>query len=103
MTSIAPATINRRYGKAEEAVLAEVRARTGIENPVVWISAFQELCMEVLRDSPTSVSTADIANRLKTSRVAVVSAIRSLERKGLARSHRWPNDQWAALYWFIPR
>ncbi|WP_096507960.1 HTH domain-containing protein [Burkholderia sp. IDO3] len=89
--------------KSAEAAVAQMRARTGIENPVVWVSDFQERCIEVLSDATTSVSTADLAVRLNTSRVAIVSAMRSLERKGLAGSHRWPNDQWAALYWFIRR
>lgn len=66
------------------------------------ISAFQQRCIDRLKVARTSMSTNDLAHRLRTSRVAVVSAMRSLERRGLAGSHRWPpHDQWAALYWFL--
>lgn len=65
-------------------------------------SVFQVRCIALLAAAPSSVSTNDLAHRLKTSRVAVVSALRSLERHGLAGSHRCPpNDQWAALFWFL--
>lgn len=65
-------------------------------------TAFQVRCIVLLTVARGSVSTSDIAHRLKTSRVAVVSAMRSLERHGLAGSHRSPpNDQWAALFWFL--
>jgi len=65
------------------------------------ITPFQQRCIDFLNRSNTSRSTADMAHCLKTSNVAIVSSMRSLERKGLAGSHRWPNDQWAALYWFL--
>ncbi|MCW3587371.1 helix-turn-helix domain-containing protein [Burkholderia cenocepacia] len=66
------------------------------------ISAFQQRCIDKLKVASMSMSTNDLAHRLRTSRVAVASAMRSLERRGLAGSHRWPpHDQWAALYWFL--
>ncbi|WP_321907856.1 hypothetical protein [Burkholderia cepacia] len=65
-------------------------------------TVFQARCIALLAAAPSSVSTNDLAHSLKTSRVAVVSAMRSPERHGLAGSHRWPPiDQWAALFWFL--
>jgi hypothetical protein len=65
------------------------------------VTEFQQRCIDKIKPAPNaSDSTASLAVRLKTSRVAVVSAMRALERKGLAVSYRWPpNDQWASLYW----
>ena len=44
-------------------------------------------------------STAELATRLRTSRVAVVSSGRALERAGRAVSWRHGDDQWAVLMW----
>ena len=92
---------NKVLGSANEA-LDEVPVTAEPKNPLVPLTEFQERCIAALKKSSNSVSTNDLAARLRTSRVAVVSAMRALERKGLAGSHRWPpHDQWAALYWFL--
>ncbi|MFM0608733.1 MarR family transcriptional regulator [Paraburkholderia sediminicola] len=74
-----------------------------LSGPALDVSEFQQRCIDTIRKHPqSSVSTNELADRLRTSRVAVTSAMRALERKGLAGSLRWPhNDQWASLYWFL--
>lgn len=65
------------------------------------ITKFQTRCAEavVRHGSNGSISTTALARRLRTSRLAVVSAMRSLERKGLASSFRFGRDEHASLFW----
>jgi DNA-binding MarR family transcriptional regulator len=68
------------------------------------VTDFQNRCMKSLvqNDGPGTTSTARLAGRLATSNVAITSAMRSLERKGLVRGVYWPeNSRWAALYWHL--
>ena len=46
-------------------------------------------------------STTDLAYRLKTSRLAVVSGMRALQRAGRVVAFRNGRDQWAALTWGV--
>lgn len=48
-----------------------------------------------------SMSTTELAWRANTSRLAVWSAMRSLEAKKLAGYFRHGNDQWAASHWWV--
>jgi hypothetical protein len=48
-----------------------------------------------------SMSTTELAWRNKTSRLAVWSAMRSLEAQGRAGYFRSGDDQWAASMWFV--
>lgn len=68
------------------------------------MTPFQQRCLEALRKAPNGIaSTVGLADRLRTSNVAVVSAMRSLERQGKAGSMRSDDSQWAALLWFERR
>lgn len=58
--------------------------------------------LERLKKCPNSMeSTTYLAAKLKTSRVAVVSAGRALERAGLVCSFRSDNSEWASLKWAV--
>lgn len=68
------------------------------------VTDFQKRCAEVIRTKAVnqSMTVTELAWRLKTSRLAVTSAMRSLESKGLAGSFRGGNgDRWSGLYWFL--
>jgi hypothetical protein len=63
-------------------------------------TAFQLRLMALLAKLPNQHgSTSELAVRLGTSRVAVVSACRSLERAGWALTFRSGSDRWAAQMW----
>lgn len=63
---------------------------------------FQKKMLAVLgRRVNSTESTTCLAHFLKSSRLAVVSAGRALERKGLVCSFRSDNSQWAALMWAL--
>jgi biotin operon repressor len=67
-------------------------------------SEFQARLLAQLAKRPNSIeSTAVLAVLLGTSRLAVVSAARSLERKGRLVSFRSDGSQWASLMWSIRR
>ncbi len=68
------------------------------------LTAFQAQLIAVLRKcANTTEGTTYLAVRLRTSRPAVVSAGRALERQGLLCSFRSDNSQWAALKWALTR
>jgi hypothetical protein len=68
------------------------------------VTPFQQRCLEALRKAPNGIeSTVRLADRLRSSNVAVVSAMRALERQGKAGSMRSDDSQWAALLWFERR
>lgn len=67
-------------------------------------SAFQVRIREVIRKHELngSVSLTEISVRLKASRLAVNSALRAMERRGLAGYFRSPpGDQWSAQMWYL--
>jgi hypothetical protein len=64
------------------------------------VSEFQDKFMMVLDSMPNRIaSTNEMSWKMKTSYVAIVSAGRALERKGLVHTFRSDNSQWAALMW----
>jgi DNA-binding MarR family transcriptional regulator len=64
------------------------------------LTAFQERMIEVIDKRPNRMaSTSELAERLRTSRLAVTSAGRSLEAAGHVVSFRSGRDQWAVLMW----
>jgi len=66
------------------------------------MTPFQVRCCTAIRKAPNGIiSTVYLADVVKSSNVAVVSAMRSLERQNLAGSMRSDNSQWAALLWFL--
>lgn len=68
------------------------------------MTEFQTRMLERLKSCPNGMeNTTYLAAVLKTSRVAVVSAGRALERAGLVCSFRSDNTQWAALKWAVAR
>lgn len=68
------------------------------------LTPFQLKLIAALRRCANSTeSTTHLAARLKTSRPAVASAGRALERKGLLCSFRSDNSQWAVLKWALTR
>lgn len=63
---------------------------------------FQHRLLERLARCANGIeSTTMLAAKLGTSRPAVVSAARALERKGLVCSFRSDDSQWAALMWAV--
>lgn len=68
------------------------------------MTEFQARMLDRLKRCPNGIeSTTYLAAGLKTSRVAVVSAGRALERAGLVCSLRSDDSQWAALKWAVTR
>lgn len=68
------------------------------------LTEFQTRLIETLGKCANSIeSTTELAARLKSNRLAVVSAGRALERKGLVCSFRSDNSQWAVLKWALTR
>ena len=67
------------------------------------MTPFQERCCAYILRQPCGwpATVTDMAAALKTSRLAVSSAMRSLESQGLAGSTRTGSDQWAAQVWFL--
>lgn len=60
----------------------------------------QTRAVSILKRSPNqTASCSQLAVRLKISRVAVASSMRSLERLELVSRFRGGNDQWAPLCW----
>lgn len=67
-------------------------------------TAFQErLLARLARCANGAESTTYLAAKLGTSRVAVVSAARALERAGLVVSFRSDDSPWASLRWAVCR
>lgn len=58
-----------------------------------------KLLARLARCANSIESTTELANKLNTSRVAVVSAGRALERAGMVCSFRSDKSEWAALMW----
>lgn len=86
----------RHMLRAHDIALAEVA--------LAELSPFQAQLIAALRKCANSTeSTTRLAARLNSSRPAVVSAGRALERKGLLCSFRSDNSQWAALKWALTR
>ncbi|RQR65507.1 hypothetical protein DIE18_03400 [Burkholderia sp. Bp9125] len=71
----------------------------------VEITPFQRLCVDALRKEPNGIaSTSAILSRLhRSARIAVSSAMRGLERKGLAQSFPSDNSEWAVTLWALTR
>lgn len=68
------------------------------------MTEFQQRFLECLARYPNGqASTTQLANRLCTSRVAVVSAGRALERAGRVLAYRSDDSRWASLNWAILR
>jgi biotin operon repressor len=68
------------------------------------ITEFQTRFLAKLEKCANGIeSTTYLADKLGTSRVAVVSAGRALERAGLVMSFRSDNSQWASLKWAVRR
>ncbi len=69
------------------------------------MTEFQQKCVAVIRkhgDGRGGVAVTEIAGRLRTSCLAVSSAMRSLERQKMAGNYRFPKDsQWAAQIWYL--
>ena len=64
------------------------------------MTEFQKKCVERLTQKGGQ-SVNELSWGLNTSRVAVVSAMRSLEKQGLAASYRRGRDQWAPLCFYL--
>jgi hypothetical protein len=67
-------------------------------------SVFQIMCIDAISRHGLngSMSLVEMADRLRSSRIACSSAMRSLERKGMAvyfRSH--PGDKWSVQMWSV--
>ncbi|WP_150677657.1 hypothetical protein [Pandoraea pneumonica] len=69
------------------------------------MTEFQLRCARKLntKNSFGAISTASLAYLIGSNNVAVVSAMHSLERRGLAGSTRSDNSRWAALCWFLTK
>ena len=66
------------------------------------ISAFQwRLAKLIAKSRNGAASTAELGHRVRTSRVAVYSAMLSLEKKGYACQFRTKPDRWAPLMWAL--
>jgi hypothetical protein len=66
------------------------------------ISEFQQKMVSLLERFPnSSASTTELAARLKSSRLAVVSAGKALARKGRVCSFRRGDGQWSVLTWAL--
>ena len=67
------------------------------------ISQFQRQCVVALLKEPNGIASATtISNRLGGGkRIAVSSAMRSLERKGLVGSFPSDNSEWAVTLWTL--
>ena len=60
------------------------------------MTEFQKKCLERLK-AKGSQSVNELSWYMKTNRLAISSAMRSLEKKGIVSSFRSGRDQWAAL------
>lgn len=71
--------------------------------PAKLPTPFQQRCIDLLRAAPNggSLTVEELACKLGTSRVAITSAMYSLERQGKARSYRQGRDRWAALCFYL--
>ncbi|VVE33975.1 hypothetical protein [Pandoraea commovens] len=69
------------------------------------MTEFQLRCARKLdaKKSFGAISTATLAYLLDSNNVAIVSAMRSLERQGLAGSTRSDKSRWASLCWFLTK
>lgn len=66
------------------------------------LTDFQSRCVGVVqRGLNGQASITDIARRLKTSRLAVYSAMKSLQRQNFVGSFRSRPDQWGVIMYFI--
>jgi hypothetical protein len=66
------------------------------------LTAFQLRCVMALRREPNAIaSSTAIGHRARVARIAVPSAMRSLERRGLAHSFPSDNSQWAVKLWAL--
>lgn len=63
------------------------------------MTEFQKKCLERL-EAKGSQSVNELSWHMKTNRLAISSAMRSLEKKGIVGSFRNGRDQWAALCYF---
>lgn len=83
----------------------EPEPRSGSLDAVVRaLTSTQQKLVETLRGKHAlngHMSTTELAWRNKTSRLAVWSAMRSLEAQGRAGYFRSGNDRWAASMWFL--
>jgi len=69
------------------------------------MTEFQKLLITLMfkHGSNQTASTTELGWWSKKGRVAVSSAMRSLEKKGLAGYFRSGDDQWAAQCWFLTK
>jgi hypothetical protein len=68
------------------------------------ITDFQRKCVDALCREPNRMaSSATISHRARVARIAVASAMRGLERKGLVLGFPSDNTQWAVTYWALTR
>lgn len=70
--------------------------------PPSLCSPLQARCLEILAKENGSLHTQRVANRAGVTRIAAVSALRALERKGLAGSYPG-HDRWAGQQWYTTR
>lgn len=61
----------------------------------------KQVCEKIRTGLNGQCSTTRLAERLKTSRLAISSACRSLEKQGVVGYFRDGRDQWAAQVWFL--
>src|SRR5690606_22487397 len=68
------------------------------------LTDFQKRCVEAIQHGPNGqASITELAYRLKTSRLAVYSAMQSLQNQNIAGSFRSRSDQWGVIVYFIRR
>lgn len=68
----------------------------------IVLTEFQQRCVSALRREPNAIaSSTTISNRARVSRIAVASAMCSLERRGFAVSFPSDHSQWAVKLWAL--